>query len=436
MRFILFILLCFSFSYCFHPVLTRKTLCGKKNIPDFAALVVLESQSCPFPFPMDRTDIEFYRKHSKYEKQICTSRYRVIQVLHTVSDTIKKEYFEVKDNPVYPHFRHRPILISGRYKNGIIKIELYKETRDFFLFSNLYFKYNSFSPYIYFHEAEIYAIHSIGTPYYDAKNFDSVDMKFYDEFLIPNLKFRLRNSGKDLNELWQRLNQNRIPIKATKIKNDFAALGTIKAIHPINDINQTKLYELNVEMKMVFKNDTKIDSNITILIDKERLPLNWSCLPLSFLYGINFYFFGDLKNGNLVIESLDSMQDTFVFGDTIYDVSMGLSFDELLSYFLPLKISLEEFKFGMSVEYDLDRLQEGVIPKSMVFVSECLIGDIKKMAIKLLNFTDEEHNEQLLKKAVYNIPHLWRWLFMNSPINDLDCWPFISAEGDRIWGKL
>jgi hypothetical protein len=91
----------------------------KDKFPDFAALAVFESQTCS---PIQRND----------EDSLCVSRYRIIRILDSASDTLKKEYIEVKEYPLLPCFRYRPILIFGEYNNGTIQIKWYEDVREYF----------------------------------------------------------------------------------------------------------------------------------------------------------------------------------------------------------------------------------------------------------------------------------------------------------------
>ena len=113
-RLSLFLLAFLGFSYCFaqtNPMEYFYKGLYDKAIPDFAALAVLERQNCPL-------DIE-------NEEQICTSRYRIIRILDAKLNVIKKEYIEAKEGPVFPYFRHRPVLIFGKHKDGHLQIEGY-----------------------------------------------------------------------------------------------------------------------------------------------------------------------------------------------------------------------------------------------------------------------------------------------------------------------
>jgi len=383
MRLFLFIFAFLSFPLCFAQTNSIEYFYkGRKGeaVPDFAALAVLDKQNCPL-------DIE-------NEEQICTSRYKILRVLDTKSDALKKEYIEAKDKPMPPYYRHRPILIFGKHKNGILQIQGFEELREYFVPFN-----SNVNPIIYdiFYHApilglltELYAFHSIGSPYYDLNNLDSIDMLFYNEYLVPYMKSKVKAVGKDFDELWRRLAKNRVPLKASKIKNDFAALGVIKSRRSASGSKRANLYELHLTIENVFKNDAKIDSNTAIFVDSISLPHGWGCVPLEsleYLRQTPFYFFGDLEDGSLVIKSLISpTQDTFVFGDMIYDISMGLTFEELIMYFLPANISLEEFKFGNRLKYlSFSAVRSGKITeltKVMNYMPECLRNDIREIAVK------------------------------------------------------
>ncbi|MDR3000260.1 MAG: hypothetical protein LBU89_03255 [Fibromonadaceae bacterium] len=354
-----FLFICFCFSYCFaqtNPI--EYFYEGRCEPPDFAALAVLESQHCPHPIPK----YENYKdsrseEYKRYIEQSCISRYRILRVLDAASDAFRKkylaeEYLEAKDELVFPYYRHRPMLIFGKHKNGVIQIEGREETREYFSPSNAWQvkEYSQRGEFlnILARSEEIYSLHSIGTPYYNAKNLDRIDSMFYLDYLLPNMKYEAEAAGKNINELLLRLIHNRTPIKATKIKNDFAALGTVRKVRPVGNSEHAKFYELSLAIETIIKNDSEAKSNIAIYIDKSRLPPDWNYyLPDRREERRKpFYFFGNLVNGSLVIESLASTRDAFAFGDTIYDISMGISFEELIAYFLPSNISLEELKFG------------------------------------------------------------------------------------------
>jgi len=51
---------------------------------------------------------------------------------------------------------------------------------------------------------------------------------------------------------------------------------------------------------------------------------------------------------------------------------MGLPFEELISYFFPKNISLEEFKFGDNWKSKMSLILSDEIPKSMASLPECL----------------------------------------------------------------
>ena len=374
-----FFLVCFCLPCCFAQTNPMEYFYKGRHgeaIPDFAALAVLERQNCPL-------DI-------RNEEQICMSRYRIIRILDAKLEAIKKEYIEAREKPVFPYFRHRPVLIFGKHKDGHLQIEGYEDIRE-------YPDYNQvlpFSPFVGL-LGNIYAFHSIGTPYYDIKNLDSIDILFYNEYLMSEVKYKVEVAGKNFGKLLLRLTQNRTTIKAAKIKNNFVALGAIKNLCLFNDSKRTNLYELGVEIETVIKNDAKIDPNTAILIDRDRLPLGWGCQPLDYYLETRepFYFFGDLRNGSLVIDSLISPQDAFVFADTIYDISMGLPFEELISYFLPSNVSIEEARFGNFWDYsrnlNFTDIRGGRISEKMTDMPECLRNNIIEIAIKSEDYLDK-----------------------------------------------
>jgi len=404
MRLTIFLFICFNFSLCFAQKIPKEELIRRRceeSIPDFAALAVnpmeyfyrglcenldfaalavLENQNCPQPVTLS---------YKEYKEQTCTSRYRIIKVLDAVSDTLKKKHLEVKEKPVSPYFRHRPILIFGKHENGILQVKEYEEIRGYFF--PCYEEVECISGCSYIRNFSLldtnivaYMFHTIGTPYHDLKHLDNVDIIFY-EYWTQIFKRRIEKAGKDFNEFQRRLVQNREPIKAIKIKNDFVALGAIKNVHPTSAAKQSNFYELNVAIETIFKNDAKIDSNTAIFINKEHLPLNWSCLASKelFLQDKPVYLFGNLKDGNLFIDSLIFPRDAFVFGDTIYDISMGFPLKELITYILPSNLSFDELEFGSitqtlwSGEYEVNG-------------PECLKKDIVKMSIKYKDFYKDD----------------------------------------------
>ena len=427
MRFALFLLICFSFPYCFAQTNPMEYFYkGRCETPDFAALAVLENQHCPRSIAFEGKEYgDLGDEYEEYEKQICTSRYQIIRILDAVSDTLNKKYLEIKEKPVLSNFRHRPMLIFGKHKNGIIQIEGREEISEYFDPFSFYEPIINYQNLEFFpivgHLYEIYGLHSIGTPYYSLKNLDSLDKVYYSEYLMPYYKQHVEVAGKNFGELLLRLTQNRKPIKATKINNKFTALGAIESVRPASDPKRANFYELNVTIETIFKNDAKIDSNIAIFIDKEYLPLGWGCLPLNSLslyYRTPFYLFGDLKDGSLFIDSLVSTRDIFVFKDTVYDISMGLLFKELLTYFLPSNISFEEFKFGKRWNNPerFAKIQDGIFPESMASVPECLKKDILETAIKWEGFFGKNsYRKQIFKNKQYNedVESLFSLSFLN-----------------------
>jgi hypothetical protein len=408
MRFTIFLLAFLSLPYCFAQASPMKYFYKDRKeeaLPDFAALAVLERQNCPSSIALNI--VEYIEQN-----QICTSHYRILRVLDAVSDTLRKEYLEVKEEPVFPYFRHRPILIFGKYKNGMIHILEYEEMREYFYDISCHENCISFQGlYLFVSDwDDINSLHSIGTPYYDIKNLDSLDMIYYGEYLMPHIKRKVEIAGKSFSELLLRLIYNRKPIEAAPVKNEFMALGAIKNIRPAHDSKQAKLYELNMTIETVIKNDAKIESNISIFIDRDRLPPGWGCQPFDYYLKnkIAFYFFWDLKNGSLFIDSLVSPQDAFVFGDTIYDISMGFPFEELMTYFIPPNILLEEAKFGGLWEYLFadSLIQNNKTPKRMELMPECLRNAIIEISIKWRDFFD---NRRFIEKAKIK----WEWPFLN-----------------------
>jgi hypothetical protein len=366
------------------------------ELPDFAALAVLESQHCPLSVPKyEKLEDTYSKEYKEYMEQTCTSRYRILHILDAASDAFKKEYIEAKEKPVFPYYRHRPMLIFGKHKNGTTQIEGREETREYFEFTNsrkteVFLDDIKFSP---LEPSYMYALHSIGTPYYDVKNFDRLDTMFYADYLQPRIKFEAEAAGKNFGELLLRLIYNRTPIKAAKIKNTFAALGTIKNARLAGDSGQPTFYELRLAIETVIKNDAKIDSNAAIYMDKTLLPPDWRCPPeIDDEREKPFYFFGDLKGGNLVIDSLASTRDAFVLGDTIYDISMGIPFEELVSYFLPSNMSLEELKLGNcwdEFSY-FSELRDGIIPKPLTSKPDSLIKAVSEIAEKWAFFDNKD----------------------------------------------
>jgi len=354
--------------------------------PDFAALAVLEKQSCP------------QGSDSAWWYQTCTSRYRIISVLNAASDTLRKEYLEAENYPIMPYFLYRPILFFGNYKNGKIRIEEFEETREYFYPFDISVEvqqqdFMGLIPLV-ADLASIYALHSMGTPYYP-KNLDTRDSVFYNRYLIPRIKQYMGHAGKDFNKFWQRLTKERTPVKTAKVKNGFAALGAIVSIHPASDAKLSRFYELNVAIETIFENDANIDSSISIYIDKERLPPTWGCLYSGSLHNAPFYLFGDIKNGHLIIESWGSTRDMFVYGDTIYDITMGLSFRELLTFFLPANISFEEFEFGNYWQniVSFTKIKNDKMSNYMNSMPACRRKAIIEIAEKWIGFFNSERME-------------------------------------------
>ncbi|MDR1812852.1 MAG: hypothetical protein LBQ87_08505 [Candidatus Fibromonas sp.] len=406
MNSVFFLLVFFSFTYCLAQINSmeyfNKGRC-EESIPDFAALAVLEKQHCPRPF--NHKDPPFNRKDPQKE-QICASRYRILSVLYAASDTLKKEYVETKEKPVSPYFQHRPMLIFGKHKNGFLQIEGYEETWNYFVFG---MDQNTEFLSIAEESSEIYTFRSIGSPYGNASNLDSIDIAFYNEYLMPRFKYHVEGAGKNFGELLLRLLHNRTPVKAAKIKNNFAALAVIENLYPASNFKQANTYGLSVEIENIFKNDAKIGPNIAIFIDGERLPPSWGCSNSSSRSKRQpFYLLGDLRDGNLVVESLVSTRDAFVFGDTIYDMSMGFPFEELITYFLPSNISLEEFKFGRCWGYAGD-VTEIFTRKgsSLASLPDSLREAIMEIAVKQRDFLDSKH------KLIPEMGAKFKWTYLD-----------------------
>ncbi len=442
MRLTFFLFIYFNFSLCFaqtNPMeYFYKGRC-EEFIPDFAALAVLERQNCPRPVALS---------YEEYKEQICSSRYRIIKVLDAVSDTLRKEYLEVKEKPVSPYFRHRPMLIFGKHENGILQVKEYEEVRGYFFphYEKVEILGGCFNCGLDISPLDTtingYILHSIGTLYHSLKNLDSIDIIFY-KYWMQLFKVYAERAGKDFGELQRQLVQNREPIKAIKIKNGFAAIGTIENLLPASDSKQTNLYELNVAIEFVFKNDAKIDSNIAIFIGREHLPLNWNCLASEelFLRRKPVYLFGNLKDGSLFIDSLIFPRDAFVFGDTIYDISMGLPLKKLLTYFLPSNVSLDELEFGS--------ITSRVWGADLVDRSECLKKDIKKMSIKFIDYfklAETEIKEMTMKEMTIKFTEFLdeetrKLLRESRSFNHFRCHNHSQIgccsglKGGNVWGK-
>ena len=429
MKFTLFLLICFP--CCFAQTNPMEYFYeGRSEIPDFAALAVLERQNCPNPVALS---------YERYKEQICTSRYRIIKVLDAASDTLKKEYLEVKEKPRLPYFRHRPMLIFGKHENGMIQIKEYEETGGYFFpyKEEIYYSHHYIDNFPLDTAYLGYMLRSIGTPYHDLRNLDSIDIMFYNSWM-PFFKDNVEKAGKNFGELQRRLVQNREPIKAARIKNDFAALGTIKSIRPASDFRRTNLYELNVTIKTIFKNDAKIDSNTAIFISREHLPLNWDCPASEFLLLKRKYFYllGDLKDGNLFIDSLIFPRDAFVFGDTIYDMSMGFPLKELFAYFLPSNVSFEELEFGEITQ------MWGTYYKFPDNQPECLKKDFEKISIRYWDYFKNSQQVTEIGKMrtnfIENLDEETRKLILESPsLNRFQtgCRNCSGLRGKGVWGR-
>jgi hypothetical protein len=336
----------------------------KDMFPDFAALAVFESQSCP---------------SVKNEKAfLCTSRYKIIRVLDSTSDTLKKEYIEVMEALLLPHFRYRPVLIFGNYNDGVIQINGYEDVREYF---SPHMRMGHFSRMLTNAEETrrvtggvldqiaiaAYSFHSIGSPYYNANSLDSIEKIYYNEYLIPEMKTKIESVGKNFNELWQRLTQNRTDVKTTPIRNDFVALGIVKNMNAVKDSGLEKKCILDVEFETIIKNKTGIDSTITVCKYGDCPSITTVLRPQ--------YFLGDIKRDSLIIESFTSTQNTFVFGDTIYDISMGFPFEEFLAYFLPSDLSVGEYVLSVNFKNEYIKYGIRVLPEPKTHIEAAILKE-------------------------------------------------------------
>jgi hypothetical protein len=343
----------------------------KDMFPDFAALAVFEDQSCP-------------QVQKKNGDSLCVSRYRIIRVLDAASDTLRKEHITVKEKSLLPQFRYRPILIFGKYTNGTIQIKGYEDVREYFSpFINWWelswinddlsdFGHEDLNRVTDFGSTDltqydIYAFHSIGTPYYNANTLDSMERMYYNEYLIPAIKIRLENAGKDFNKLWRCLTQNRTKVKAAPIKNDFAALGAIKNMRVVENFQQTKMCVLDIVLETIIKNKTNVSPNITMCKYGDCPSINTMLKQQ--------YLFGDFKRNIMVIDTFIPTNDIFVFGDTIYNISMGFPFVEFLEYFLPSDLSVVEEE---SAHYFRPKYMNNILPQEIRSVNESLPEEQKK----------------------------------------------------------
>jgi hypothetical protein len=344
----------------------------KDGFPDFAALAVFESRSCP-PVKNGTTSP-------------CTSRYRVIRVLDSASDTLKKEYVDVKEAPLLPHFRHRPILIFGNYNDGTIRINGYEETREYF---SPHMNMGHFSRGLTNAKettkitgevleditVPLYSFHSMGNPYYNARILDSLEKTYYYEYLLPEMKIMIEGAGKDFNELWRRLTRNRTKVKATAIKNDFAALGIVKNMRAVNDSGLEKKCMLDVEFETIVKNKTGTNSN-TLCRYGNSPPVTaykyGDCPSISAILRPQ-YLFGDIRHDSLIIGSLVSTQNAFAFGDTVYDISMGFPFEEFMTYFLPSDLSVGEYVLSANFKSDYIKSGIQVLPEPKALIEAAIL---------------------------------------------------------------
>jgi hypothetical protein len=321
--------------------------CKDRYEAEFVALAVLDDQRCPWWKPKHREEWE-----PKYRKTICNSRYKIISVLHSTDSTFKKEFVEAKGIMLKPTYRHRPMLIFGYFKNGKIEIVGYEDPRRYLyrLSEDAYLVRtmdNSGYAYKIIHPIDVDALRAIGTPYYEHGKFDNLDKMYYNKFLMPIIKISVKHfAKKDVNELWQRLAQNRTEVKTTPINSRVAALGTIRGMRSVDDFDEIKYCEMDVAIEVVLKNEANAE-----LSSPATMYQVGDCQPLKYLWNPG-YLFGDVKDNRLVIDSLVLPYDVFVWGDTVYDISMGLPYEELFSYLLPSDISFSDLELERRFSHD------------------------------------------------------------------------------------
>jgi hypothetical protein len=381
----------------------------KDKFPDFAALAVFESKSCP---PINNG-----------KPSLCTSRYRIIRILDAVSDTLKKEYIEVKEALLLPHFRYRPILIFGNYNNGVIQINGYEEVREYFsphmhmghfsrVLTNVEETIKITGDVLDQIAISVYSFHSIGNPYYNANTLDSVERIYYNEYLIPEMKIKIESVGKNFNELWQRLTKNRTDIKTAVIRNDFAALGIVKNMYSIEDSNLKKKCMLDVEFETIIKNKTMIDSNITIYKYGDCPSITTILRPQ--------YLFGNIMRDSLLIGSFVSTQNAFVFGDTIYDISMGFPFEEFLAYFLPSDLSVGEYVLSVSFKNEYIKYGIRVLPEPKTLIEAAILKE-DSLRRDLLKKRNQKEIAQPSENFLWSDNHLFGYAAIERGFNRFRC---------------
>lgn len=298
---------------------------------------------------------------------ICISRHRIISYLHSASDSLKRNYLEVEEKMIGVWNQNRPILICGSYENGQVVIGGYEELiqyapiRGLQLDIRMILNYigNLFSYHRLFWQ-HYYAFHSIGTPYYNVDALDSIKLIYHNEYLIPAVRKTVEAAGNDFDSLWRRLHQNRTAVTAAKIENDFAVLAGIRGMRPVLNSDQTNICELDVTIQEVsFNKDSVYFGPMGVPPRSLRVKMykDGECPHLSNLVR-PLYLFGNFNDALPFIDSFVSPWSAFVFGDTVYDISMGFPFEEFLTYFLPPSLSFEEILLGFYVTWRYDRWRE------------------------------------------------------------------------------
>lgn len=99
---------------------------------------------------------------------------------------------------------------------------------------------------------------------------------------------------------------------------------------------------------------------------------------------------------------------------------MGFPFEELITYFFPSNISIEEFRFGYRWNYlNFSKIRNGEIHESMIAMPECLRNNIIEIATKWEFFLEnrklffENRKQRSKEKVKFEWPFLGRLPMLN-----------------------
>ena len=270
---------------------------------------------------------------------------------------------------------YRPIYILGNFKDGKAEFSsldmdnfiltpkaAYSQGRDYF---GLMDNFDDLLPdcrtdnskkYDCFVHGNMVWLHAFYTPYFNPakESFPYLDtlLKEVDIFFS-----NMGRSEKDKKAFFNRLSKNRDSIKVIPVLEKFAALGTIRGMREVGS-GDSSYCDIRIVPNFIFRDGYEREANIKAngwgwkyrerkgqFIYEIRGKKMGKCFPAINAFQLN-YIFGSFKNDykdlDLVIDKVVSPWDFFYHKGNLVDLRMGLSYGELLSYFMPPGLTFKD----------------------------------------------------------------------------------------------